>query len=89
MAGLRLVPVARSEEGRAGCDNVATGTTRGRIAGDGADMLIFFVDPLTAMPHDVDVKAPMRLAIDHEVFMALDPATAEILLEARLAAGDR
>jgi methylglyoxal synthase len=28
---------------------------------------IFFVDPLTAMPHDVDVKALMRLAIVYDV----------------------
>lgn len=59
------------------------------IAEDRVDMLIFFVDPLTAMPHDVDVKALMRLAIVHDIPMALNRATAEILLEARLAAGDR
>ena len=44
------------------------------------DALIFFVDPLTPMPHDVDVKALMRLAIVHDIAMALDRATAEIVL---------
>ncbi|MDQ0455406.1 methylglyoxal synthase [Rhizobium paknamense] len=45
-------------------------------------MLIFFVDPLTPMPHDVDVKALMRLAILYDTPMALNRATAELLLPA-------
>lgn len=44
------------------------------------DALIFFVDPLTPMPHDVDVKALMRLAIVYDIPMALNHATGEILL---------
>lgn len=43
-------------------------------------MLIFFVDPLTAMPHDVEVKALMRLAIVYDIPMALNHATAESLV---------
>ncbi|WP_422372256.1 methylglyoxal synthase [Hoeflea sp.] len=43
-------------------------------------LVIFFVDPLTAMPHDVDVKALMRLAIVYDIPMALNRATAERLL---------
>ena len=43
------------------------------------DALIFFVDPLTPMPHDVDVKALMRLAIVYDIPMALNHATAEIV----------
>lgn len=50
------------------------------IAGGEIDCLLFFVDPLTAMPHDVDVKALMRLAIVYDLPMALNRATAEILL---------
>jgi methylglyoxal synthase len=42
--------------------------------------LIFFVDPLTPMPHDVDVKALMRLAIVYDIPMALNEATAEKLI---------
>ena len=42
--------------------------------------LIFFVDPLSPMPHDVDVKALMRLALAYNLPMALNLATAEILL---------
>ncbi|SCW39913.1 methylglyoxal synthase [Rhizobium mongolense subsp. loessense] len=40
----------------------------------------FFVDPLTPMPHDVDVKALMRLAIVYDIPMALNEATAEKLI---------
>ncbi|WP_322988879.1 methylglyoxal synthase [Hoeflea sp.] len=52
------------------------------IATGDVGLVIFFVDPLTAMPHDVDVKALMRLAIVYDVPMALNRATAETLLKA-------
>lgn len=44
-------------------------------------MLIFFVDPLTSMPHDVDVKALTRLAIVYDIPMALNGATAVGMLQ--------
>ena len=53
------------------------------IATGEVGLVIFFVDPLTAMPHDVDVKALMRLAIVYDIPMALNRATAETLLKAR------
>jgi methylglyoxal synthase len=46
------------------------------------DALIFFVDPLTPLPHDVDVKALMRLAIVYDIAMALNRASAEMLIAA-------
>jgi methylglyoxal synthase len=52
------------------------------IAEGQVDMLIFFVDPLTPMPHDVDVKALMRLAIVHDIAMALNRVTSGILVSA-------
>lgn len=52
----------------------------GLIAENKVDGLIFFVDPLTPMPHDVDVKALMRLAIVYDIPMALNRSTAEIML---------
>ncbi|MDI7862908.1 methylglyoxal synthase [Rhizobiaceae bacterium n13] len=51
------------------------------IATGEVQMLIFFVDPLTAMPHDVDVKALMRLAIVYDIPMALNLATAGQLID--------
>lgn len=53
------------------------------IAEGEVDAVIFLVDPLTPMPHDVDVKALMRLAIVYDIPMALNVATAEIILGAR------
>ena len=52
----------------------------GLIAEGAVDALIFLVDPLTPMPHDVDVKALMRLAIVYDIPMALNLATAELVL---------
>ncbi|OJF93619.1 methylglyoxal synthase [Pararhizobium antarcticum] len=51
------------------------------IATGNVHMLIFFTDPLTAMPHDVDVKALMRLATVYDIPMALNRATAERLID--------
>jgi methylglyoxal synthase len=51
------------------------------IATGEVDMLIFFTDPLTAMPHDVDVKALTRLATVYDIPMALNRATAENLID--------
>ena len=50
------------------------------IAEGTVSMLIFFTDPLTPMPHDVDVKALTRLATVYDIPMALNRATAEMLI---------
>lgn len=46
--------------------------------------MIFFIDPLTPMPHDVDVKALTRLAVLYDVPLALNPRTADLLVSAGL-----
>ncbi len=51
------------------------------IATGEVSMLLFFIDPLTAMPHDVDVKALTRLATVYDIPMALNRATAEKLVD--------
>ncbi|AXV17060.1 methylglyoxal synthase [Neorhizobium sp. SOG26] len=51
------------------------------IATGEVDMLIFFIDPLSALPHDVDVKALTRLATVYDIPMALNRATAEKLID--------
>ncbi|CAM5772349.1 methylglyoxal synthase [Labrys miyagiensis] len=42
--------------------------------------LFFFVDPLTPMPHDVDVKALTRLVLVYDIPMACNPSTADMLI---------
>jgi methylglyoxal synthase len=43
--------------------------------------LFFFIDPLTPMAHDVDVKALVRLATLYDIPLATAPATADCILE--------
>ncbi len=57
------------------------------IAEGRLDMLIFFVDPLSPLPHDVDVKALTRLALVYDIPMALNRATAERLISGLLSDG--
>lgn len=59
------------------------------IATGDVSMMIFLVDPLSALPHDVDVKALTRLATVYDIPMALNIATAEILVRSLAAIENR
>jgi methylglyoxal synthase len=52
-----------------------------RIVANEIDMVFFFIDPLTPMPHDVDVKALLRLSILYDIPLACAPRSADILIE--------
>jgi methylglyoxal synthase len=52
------------------------------IAEGRLDALVFFQDPLTALPHDVDVKALTRLATLYNTLFAINHATADAVLAA-------
>jgi methylglyoxal synthase len=49
------------------------------IAEGRLDVLIFFVDPLSPQPHDVDVKALIRMATLANIPFACNPATADLI----------
>jgi methylglyoxal synthase len=44
------------------------------------DAIVFFIDPLSPMPHDVDVKALMRLAVVYDVPLAMSRSTADLFV---------
>jgi methylglyoxal synthase len=50
------------------------------IANNKLDILIFFWDPLESQPHDVDVKAVLRLAVLYNIPTACNRATANMII---------
>ncbi len=46
------------------------------------DMVIFFRDPLAKHPHEPDISMLMRLCDVHNIPLATNPATAELLIKA-------
>jgi methylglyoxal synthase len=55
------------------------------IAEGKLDGLVFFVDPLSPHPHDVDVKALTRLALVYDIPMACNPSTADLVVKGYMA----
>ncbi len=57
----------------------------GALIADGKlDCLIFFWDPLESQPHDVDVKAVLRVAVLYNIPTACNRATADMLISSSL-----
>lgn len=53
-----------------------------RVATGAVDVVCFFVDPLSAQPHDPDIRALLRVCNVHNVPLATNLGTADLIMTA-------
>lgn len=52
------------------------------VAAESVDAVFFFVDPLAAQPHDPDIRALLRVCSVHNIPVAANLATADLIIAA-------
>ena len=72
--GLEVEPLLSGPEG--GDAQIAA-----MVATGGVSAVFFFVDPLSAQPHDPDIRALLRVCNVHDVPLATNLATADLVIQ--------
>ena len=78
------LPVQRYLSGPLGGDQqIGAAIAEGRV-----ELVIFFSDPLEPHPHDVDVKALLRISVLYDVPIACNRASADFMISSPLLGSD-